>query len=213
MHRNARLALVVAGRRVVQPFYARTLRVSLPFRAEPNPPTPPLDVASPPESHFPKQPKKRSKTPPPSPKPTGQKPSAVTRKKSKSTQIITRGSKRVRKTKGVSAAHEPLGGTGFIPDNWGKDGASAYCTSECNLFHCIELAPPSPTKRRTASKLRPRKEIVPATSNPSSSRALPPHRIPYVRCTQGYISDQAEKCDNVLRGASRVQSKWRSQKL
>jgi hypothetical protein len=203
LHRHARLALVVAGRRVVQPFYARTLRVSLPCRAEPDPPTlATTDVTSP---EPPKQPKKKSKTPPPSPKPNGKKPSPVTRKKSKS--LITRGSKRVRKTKGVPAAHE-LGGTGFITDDWGKDGASAHSTSECNLVRCIELAPPSPTKRRTASKLRPRKEIVPGASKPSSSsRALPPHRIPYVRCTQGYISDQAEKCNNVLRGASRVQSK------
>lgn len=83
-----------------------------------------------------------------------------------------------------------------------------YWTSKRDLSHYEELAPPPPTKRRSASKLRPRKEIVEAASNPSSpSRALPPHRIPYVRRTEGYISDEAEQCNNVLRGALRVQSK------
>ncbi|KAI9464309.1 mitochondrial protein Pet127-domain-containing protein [Boletus coccyginus] len=197
LHRNAaipRLALIIAGRRVVQPFCARTLRVSLPSRADPisdapHPPTPANhhNISSS-EPRLPKQPKKRSKTPPPSPKPKAKKPSPVTRKKSNSTQIITRDSKRVRKPKGVSVARGPreggLDGSGFIRDHWGKD----------------ELAPPPPTKCRNASKLRPRKEIVQATSNPSSSsRALPPHHIPYVRRTEGYISDEAEKCNNVLR--------------
>ena len=191
----------------MQPFHVRALHLSLPFRAEPNPPTPPLaanhtDVTSPPES-----PKKKSKTPPPTPKPNGKKPSPLTRKKFKS--IITRDSKRVRKTKGAREQQERvLDETGFVSDNWGKDGTSTYWTSECNLFHFIELAPPSPTKRRTTSKLRPRKEIVPEASNlSSSSRALPPHHIPYVRRTEGYISDQAERCNNVLRGSSRVQPK------
>lgn len=235
LHQNAaipRLALIVAGRRVVQPFYARTLRVSLPSREEPIPdvshqPTPSLpenhgDVGKFPSasrvSSLPKQPpKKKTKTPPPSPKPKEKKPLLVTRKKSKSTQIITRDSKRqksVRKGKGVSAARERkvsqeqvLGGSGLVPDgwsaDWGKDGGPAYWTFEFDLFYCAELAPPPPTKRRTAPKLRAKKDLVPATSNPSScSRALPPHRIPYVRRTEGYISDEAEECNNVLRGAS-----------
>ena len=140
LHRNAnisRLALIVAGRRVVQPFLARALRVSLPSRAEPipdvsHPLTPPpaahtSDVTSFPESSIPKQPKK-SKTPPSKPK--GKKPSPVTRK-SKSMQIVTRDSKRqksVRKTK--TKHHVPqarvLDGSGFITDGWGKDGASLY---------------------------------------------------------------------------------------
>ena len=59
-------------------------------------------------------------------------------------------------------------------------------------------------KRRTAPKLRHRKDITPAVSNPSSSgRALPPHRTPYVRRTEGYISEDTGQCANVLRGASR----------
>jgi len=219
LHRNAgipRLALIVAGRRVVQPFYARTLRVSLPSRADPIPdaPHPPTPAnhhnATSPEPCLPKQPKKKSKTPPPSPKPKGKKPSTVARKKSKPVQIITRDSKRVRK--GVSVAREPhergLDGSGLMLDNWGKDGASLYWTFECDLNHYEELAPPPPTKSRTASKLRPRKEIVQAGSSPSSSsRALPPHRIPYVRRTEGYISDEADQCNDVLRGVSRVWSR------
>lgn len=70
-----------------------------------------------------------------------------------------------------------------------------------DLVRCTELAPPTPG----TPKSRPRKEIVPASSTPSSStRALPPHRIPYVRRTEGYLSDEAaEQCTNVLRGASR----------
>ncbi|KAH0832338.1 hypothetical protein J3R83DRAFT_13354 [Lanmaoa asiatica] len=219
LHKNAaipRLALIVAGRRVVQPFYARTLRVSLSSRAEPildvsNPPTPSLsanhnDVGQlpsvPRDACFPKPPKKRNKIPPPSPKPKAKKPAPVARKKSKSTPIVSRDSKRqksVRKTKGLSAVREQqisqeraLDGSGFVPDKWSADWGKD------------ELAPPPPTKRRAAPKLRPRKEIVPAASNPSSSgRALPPHRIPYVRRTEGYISDQAEQCNSVLRGASR----------
>lgn len=216
LQRNA-TALVVAGRRVLQPFHARTLRVSLPSRAEPipdhpHPPAPSLAAnqsnVNSPESHLPKQPKKRSKTPPPSPKPKGKKP-ILTRKKSQPAQTVAKDSKRqkgVRKTKGMSGARQKniLDGSGFTPDDWGKDGGCAWLDPpECDLFHCAELAPPSPMRRRTSSKLRPRKEIVPATSNPSSSgRALPPHRIPYVRRTEGYISDDAEQCNNVLRGAS-----------
>lgn len=218
-----RLALIIAGRRVVQPLYTRTFRVSLRSRAElipkvPHPPTPSLpesqsDVGKLPsplrEPRSPKPPKKGSNLSPPSPKPKAKKSSSVTRKKSQSTQIITRHSKRqksVRKTKGVSS--QVLDGSDFTPDswsaNWGKDGGSVYWTFEFYLFYCIELAPPLPTKRRTAPKLRPRKEVVPAVSDPSSSsRALPPHRIPYVRRTEGYISDEAGQCNNVLRGALR----------
>jgi hypothetical protein len=134
LHRNvtiSRLALIVAGRRIAQPFHARTLRVLLPSRAElipdvPHPPTPPLaahhnDVTSSSELPLPKKPKKSSKTPP-FPKPKGKKPS---RKKSKSTQIVTRESKRqkgARKTKRVTA----VDGSGFILDDWGKDGALPY---------------------------------------------------------------------------------------
>ncbi|KAF8431466.1 mitochondrial protein Pet127-domain-containing protein [Boletus edulis BED1] len=182
-----RLALIVAGRRVVQPFHARTLRILLPSRAEliPHPPTPPLAAhhsdAILPESKKVKK-KKSSST-----KPKGKKPASVTHKKSKSTQIVARDSqlkrqKNMRKTKGVSAEEQARNGSGFTSDDWGKD----------------ELAPP--TKGRSASKLRPRKEIVPVPSkSSSSSRALPPHHIPYVRRTEGYISDDTEQCNSVLR--------------
>lgn len=194
LHRHA----IIAGRRVVQ---ARSLCASLPFSAELVP-----DVAQ--SSSAPK--KKSKSTPFPNAK--AKKPSLVTRKKARSGQVITGDQKPVHKHKGGPAAREHNAPrrhsqTGLIPDNWGadwgKDGTSAPLVDRPNAtFRGVALAPPpsSPTKRR-APKLRPRKEIVP---NPSSStRALPPHRIPYVRRTEGYISDEAEQCNSVLRGASR----------
>ncbi|KAG8214887.1 hypothetical protein J3R82DRAFT_10058 [Butyriboletus roseoflavus] len=215
LHQNAaipRLASIVAGRRVMQPLYARTLFVSLPSREElipdvSHPPTPGLsenhgDVGELPsasrESRIPKPPKKRSKTPPPSPKPKEKKHSPVTRNKSKSTQTITGDSKHqksVRKGKGVSAAREHkvsreqvLSGSGFALESWSAE------------WGMDKLAPLPTTKRRTAPKLRARKESVPAASNLSPhSRVLPPRRIPYVRRSEGYISDEVKQCNNVLR--------------
>ena len=80
----------------------------------------------------------------------------------------------------------------------------ALSTQRSTLTVLAQPTPPSPTKRRSVSKLRPGKELVPAEFNLSSSgRVLPPHRIPYVRRTEGFISDEAEQCNNILRGALR----------
>ena len=59
---------------------------------------------------------------------------------------------------------------------------------------------PPPSERRTLKHL-PKKEIIPAVVDPSSStRPVPPHRIPYVRRTEGYISGDTQQCSSVLRG-------------
>ena len=124
--RNAtisQLALIVAGRRVVQPFHARTLRVSLSARVEPVTDLPtPLDVPQPP---IPKAPKKRSKTPPPSSKPKGKKSSPEAQKKAKSKQSLAKdpkGPKSTCKTKGAKVPQERVSdGGGFVTD-WGRDG-------------------------------------------------------------------------------------------
>ncbi|KAG9315444.1 hypothetical protein JVU11DRAFT_3055 [Chiua virens] len=161
-----RLALTIAGRRVVQPFYVRNLRVSTRTHSESIP-----DVSLPPAP--------RDALPP---QPTKKNASNVTRKK---TKAATKQSKR---TGGQKTPPEKISGdSGFTRDTWNGDWGKD------------ELAPPSSKKRRAGSKRRPRKENVPANSQASSSRALPPHRIPYVRRTEGYISDDTEKCTTVLR--------------